>query len=56
MTTIRTSRQTLRPVTATAHVESRRLLLDLGFALERQATIAGLDTVFYRIHCNRRAT
>jgi ribosomal-protein-alanine N-acetyltransferase len=31
-----------------SHVDSRRVLEDLGFVLERQAVAGGLDTVFYR--------
>ena len=37
----------IRASTDTAHAESRRLLEDLGFAMERRATVGGLDTVFY---------
>ena len=31
-----------------SHSSSRRLLEDLGFSLDRQAIVGGLDTVFYR--------
>ena len=37
----------IRASTDAAHGRSRRVLDDLGFAFERQAVVAGFDTVFY---------
>jgi [ribosomal protein S5]-alanine N-acetyltransferase len=39
----------VRASTDAANEASRRLLEDLGFALDRRATVLGLDTVFYRM-------
>ena len=38
----------LKASTHPSHADSRRVLDDLGFIFERQAIVAGLDTVFYR--------
>jgi [ribosomal protein S5]-alanine N-acetyltransferase len=38
----------IRASTHPSHLDSRRVLEHLGFSLERQALIAGLETVFYR--------
>jgi hypothetical protein len=40
---------TIRASTDAAHAASRRLLEELGFELERQEVVAGLDTVFYSV-------
>jgi ribosomal-protein-alanine N-acetyltransferase len=37
----------IRASTDAAHAESRRLLQDLGFVVERQAVVGGLETVFF---------
>lgn len=39
--------QEIRASTHPAHLDSRRVLDDLGFTFERQAVVSGLDTVFY---------
>lgn len=39
---------TIRASTHPTHIDSRRVLEDLGFVLERQAVVGGVDTVFYR--------
>jgi [ribosomal protein S5]-alanine N-acetyltransferase len=39
--------RTIRASTDEANSSSRRLLEDLGFVLERRATVGGLETVFY---------
>ena len=43
----------LRASTDASHVASRHLLDALGFTFERQAVVAGLDTVFYSLHSSR---
>jgi ribosomal-protein-alanine N-acetyltransferase len=45
----------VRASTDAAHQRSRQLLEDLGFAFERRATVAGLDTAFYTLTPDRRA-
>jgi ribosomal-protein-alanine N-acetyltransferase len=40
----------IRASTDAGHTDSQRLLDDLQFTLERRATVAGLDTVFYVRH------
>lgn len=44
----------IRASTDADHARSRRLLVDLGFRLERQAIVNDLDTVFYVAVPHRR--
>ena len=44
----------IRASTDVAHARSRALLEELGFRCERQAVVAGLDTVFYVATAERR--
>jgi ribosomal-protein-alanine N-acetyltransferase len=43
----------IRASTHPTHADSRRVLEDLGFTLERQAIVGGLDTVFYKQRVER---
>jgi [ribosomal protein S5]-alanine N-acetyltransferase len=46
---------TIRASTDAAHAGSRRLLEELGFVLERQEIVAGLDTVFYELRAGQES-
>lgn len=44
----------IRASTDAIHTDSRRLLTDLGFTLDREANVGGIDTAFYYLHRNDR--